>query len=181
MPGPQPPCPVPGLHALRQSSLTAAAWQATHVTGQLLCVCGKKGLLLLCSTTAGEPFCTTAPLLTAHHCLFCSSSACLGRQRYVCRAPRRLPSLPAVHNSSAMRGPWCVCLQRDKLLKGLGQGVLYLSGFAAVYAAHMAGRRAQVAAGVGAALFMGVSGFLKKSLSSSGTRPDSLQRSRQLL
>ena len=59
--------------------------------------------------------------------------------------------------------------------------MLYLSGFAAVYAAHMAGRRAQVAAGVGAALLMGVSGFFKKSLSRSGTSSDSLQRSRQLL
>eukprot|EP00891_Asterochloris_glomerata_P005360 jgi/Astpho2/5360/Aster-05905 len=59
-------------------------------------------------------------------------------------------------------------MPRDKLLKGLGQAVLYLSGFAAVYAAHMAGRRAQVAAGVGAALFMGVYGVFKKSLSGSG-------------
>ena len=80
-----------------------------------------------------------------------------------------------------MRGPCCVCLQRDKLLRGLGQGVLYLGGFAAVYVAHMAGRRAQAAAGVGAALFMGVYGFLKKSLSRSGASPDSWQRSRQLL
>ena len=89
-------------------------------------------------------------------------------------------SLPTVNDSTAVRGPCCVCLQRDKLLKGLGQGVLYLSGFAAVYAAHMAGRRAQVAAGLGAALFMGVYGFFKRSLSRSGASPDSLQRSRQL-
>ncbi len=59
--------------------------------------------------------------------------------------------------------------------------MLYLSGFAAVYAAHMAGRRAQVAAGVGAALFMGVYGVFKKSLSGSGASLDSLQRGRQLL
>ena len=28
------------------------------------------------SAGAGEAFCTVAPLLTAHHCLFCSSPAC---------------------------------------------------------------------------------------------------------